>query len=118
MGGWVENSTLVSSAWSPPGDKIVFSHTSLGSKKPQQIYTMSADGTAITRITYTNDTTFTPDWDQGSQRLARARSIGRSAKDRSDDRKRDGRDRERCIEAGMDDYGLVRSRCCGRTVRQ
>ena len=51
--------------WSPQGDKIVFSHTSLGSKKPQQIYTMNADGTGITRITHTNDNSFTPDWGSG-----------------------------------------------------
>jgi Tol biopolymer transport system component len=51
--------------WSPQGDKIVFSHTSLGSNKPQQIYTMNVDGTGITRITRTNDDSFTPDWGSG-----------------------------------------------------
>jgi len=50
--------------WSPQGDRIVFSHHSLG-QKPQQIYTMNADGTGITRITRTNDDSFTPDWGSG-----------------------------------------------------
>jgi Tol biopolymer transport system component len=47
--------------WSPGGDKIVFSHGSIGTKK-QQIYTMNADGTGLTRVTHTNDDSFTPDW--------------------------------------------------------
>ena len=51
--------------WSPQGDKIVFSHTNLGSKKAQQIYTMNADGAGLTRITHTNDDSFTPDWGSG-----------------------------------------------------
>lgn len=46
--------------WSPGGDKIVFSHGSLGGK-PQQIYTMNTDGTGRTRLTQTNDN-FVPDW--------------------------------------------------------
>jgi TolB protein len=50
--------------WSPGGDRIVFSHGSLG-VKAQQIYTMNADGTGLTRTTRTNDDSLTPDWGAG-----------------------------------------------------
>jgi TolB protein len=51
--------------WSPEGDKIVFTHALGAGFKHQQIYTMNPDGTDITRITFTNDESFGPDWGSG-----------------------------------------------------
>jgi TolB protein len=51
-------------AWSPQGDRIVFSHNNL-EQKPQQIYVINPDGTGLTRITHTNDDSFAPDWGSG-----------------------------------------------------
>jgi Tol biopolymer transport system component len=44
----------------PGGDKIVFSRGSLGGK-PQQICTINADGTGLTRITPTSNDSITAD---------------------------------------------------------
>jgi Tol biopolymer transport system component len=52
-------------AWSPAGDKIVFTHDALRGGKPRQTYKMNPDGTGVTRITHTNDASFTPDWGPG-----------------------------------------------------
>jgi hypothetical protein len=70
---------LATGAWSPQGDKIVFTHAgNQQGRNAEQIYEMNPDGTGITRTTHTNDNSLIPDWASGVREEAdMRRTLGR-----------------------------------------